>query len=316
MRSCRVAPLALLATFAALSACGGQASGTTATDRPRPATAAAITAAAVSGPRVVAAGDIACAPGEAATAYGCLQAATARIARRRRPVAAILPGDLQYDDAAASEWAAFDASWGRLPFALHPAPGNHEYNTPGATGYYDYFGARAGVRGRGWYAFDVGRWRLYALNSNCDEVGCAAGSAQERWLRRDLAADPRRCVLAFWHHPRFSSGLHGDSPEMAPIWATLQRARADLVIQGHDHDYERFDRRSATGAVSPAGVASFVIGTGGKSSYPALRREPGSRRVVMGRFGILELVLGDEAWRWWYRTTDGQAPDTGTARCR
>ena len=304
------------AAVAGLAACGAQATGTisatTAVVRP----AAVAAASAPPSVNVVAVGDLACAPGQSATAYGCQQAATARLATRMRPVAALLPGDLQYEAAAAKEWASFDASWGKVPFRLRPAPGNHEYVTPGASGYYDYFGPRAGPSRRGWYAFDLGRWRAYSLNSNCDDVGCEAGSAQERWLAADLAAHPRRCVLAFWHHPRFSSGLHGDSPEMAPIWATLQKARADLVLEGHDHDYERFGRRSSDGAVDPAGIASVVVGTGGKSTYPAFRREPGSRRLVQFRFGVLGLSLSGTGWSWRFRTIDGALRDTGSARCR
>ena len=266
--------------------------------------------------RVVAVADIACAPKVKASPQECQQAATAKLAARLRPAAALLPGDLQYENGAADEWAAFDATWGRLPFALHPAAGNHEYGTPRAVPYYNYFGSRAGKAQSGWYAFDLGAWRVYALNSNCTIVGCTEGTAQQDWLRKDLAANPRACVLAFWHHPRFSSGLHGDSPELAPIWATLQQAGADLVIEGHDHHYERFDRRSADGAVDPAGIASFVVGTGGKSTYPVIRREPGSRRIVQFRFGVLGLTLRGTGWSWRYRTIDGALRDAGSARCR
>ena len=271
----RRSALAVVAVaLAGLAACGSQAGGTTST-LVTTATPVAAVQPAPGRVQVVSVGDLACAPGQSASAYGCQQAATARLATRMRPVAALLPGDLQYETAAANEWSSFDASWGKVPFRLRPAPGNHEYATPGAAGYYDYFGKRAGPSRRGWFAFDLGRWRAYSLNSNCDHVGCDAGSPQERWLAADLAAHPRRCVLAFWHHPRFSSGLHGDSPEMTPIWTTLQKAGADLVLEGHDHDYERFDRRTADGAVDPAGIASFVVGTGGKSTYPAFRREDG-----------------------------------------
>lgn len=298
-----------------LTACGAAATGTSTSVAPAPRPVAPA-AAAIHGPRVVAVGDLACPPGGETTTSSCRQEATARLAGSRHPVAALLPGDLQYDSGAAHEWSSFGASWGKLSFALHPAPGNHEYQTPGAAAYYAYFGSRAGPRHRGWYAFDIGRWRLYALNSNCDDVGCGTASPQARWLRSDLAAHPRRCVLAFWHHPRFSSGLHGDAPSMSAIWATLQRARADLVLEGHDHDYERFDPRVAGGAVDARrGIASIVVGTGGKSTYPVLRREPGSRKVVVGRFGVLDLVLGEGAWRWSFRTVGGAVPDQGSAAC-
>ncbi len=285
---------------------------------PAPAPAPESAVALAKAVRVVAVGDLACAPGEKPDAYSCQQAATERLAERSSPVAALLPGDLQYDTAAAGEWASFNASWGKAPFTLRPAPGNHEYATPGASGYYDEFGSRAGPDRRGWYAFNLGRWRAYSLNSNCigDGVGCGASSPQVRWLAADLTAHPHACVLAFWHHPRFSSGLHGDSPELGPIWATLQRAKADLVLEGHDHDFERFARRTSDGRVDPAGVASFVVGTGGKSTYPVLRREPGSKKVVQFRFGVLELALAAGGWSWQYRTAEGRVRDAGSTRCR
>lgn len=301
----RIALALAAAVLVGLAACG-EGGTTDAAVSKRPAAAV----------RVVAVADIACGPRVKASPQECRQAATAKLAARLRPAAALLPGDLQYDSGAADEWAAFDATWGRLPFPLHPAAGNHEYGTPRAAPYYDHFGSRAGKAQSGWYAFDLGAWRVYALNSNCTVVGCTDGTMQQDWLRKDLAAHPRSCVLAFWHHPRFSSGIHGDSPALAPIWATLQEAGADLVLAGHDHDYERFDRRTAAGAVDPAGIASFVVGTGGRSSYPVIRREPGSRRLVQYRFGVLALTLRARGWTWGFHTIDGAVRDAGSARCR
>ena len=318
-----VAALALVACGAGTGStrAAGAVGSTAVRASEAPSTAAAATTAVpsrpapVGGVRVVAVGDIACEPGAAATPLTCQQSATATLARRLKPAAALLLGDLQYETGAASEWASFGASWGKLGVPLYPAPGNHEYATIGAGAYYDYFGARAGPARRGWYAFNLGGWRLYSLNANCATVGCSAGSAQERWLRSDLAAHPRACVGAYWHQARFSSGLHGDDDGPAPLWAALQSAHADLVLEGHDHDYERFDRRLAGGAVNTRGVASFVVGTGGKTFYPVIRREPGSRKVVVGRFGVLSLTLGKGAWAWKYVTVGGQTLDRGTQRC-
>ena len=310
----------IVACLAVLTACGSGASSSSATqarDKPPPHKPGKHAPAGGAPVRVVVAGDLACAPGSAAGSGLCQQRETARLAARLHPDAALLTGDLQYDTGAADEWSSFDASWGRLPFPLYPAPGNHEYGTPRAAAYYDHFGARAGPGRRGWYAFDLGAWRAYSLNSNCAQVGCGAGSAQERWLRADLAANPRACVLAYWHHPRFSSGLHGDEPLMTALWTVLQNAGADLALEGHDHDYQRFARRTADGAVDPVhGIASFVTGTGGKSHYPVLRSEPGSQKVVQGRFGLLELALSSGSWRWTFRTNDGRVADSGAARCQ
>ena len=163
-------------------------------------------------------------------------------------------------------------------------PGNHEYVTAGAAGYFDYFGARAGPGGTGWYAYDLGSWRIYALNSNCAEVGCGAGSAQEQWLRADLATSPHACVLAYWHHPRFSSGdEHGNDPSVGALWDALYAAGAEIVINGHDHDYERFAPQTPSGAADPAtGIREFVVGTGGASlrSFSTIRANSQVRNSV------------------------------------
>ena len=265
--------------------------------------------------RIVAVGDIACAPGFPVELGQCQQVATAQLARSLHPAAALMLGDLQYESAATREWAAFGASWGSLPFPLHPVAGNHEYQTPRAAGYYRHFGTRAGKARSGWYAFDLGAWRIYALNSNCSIVACSNGWMQQTWLREDLANHPRACVLAMWHHPRFSSGEHGNSPWMTPIWTTLQRAHADVVLQAHDHDYERFRRLLADGTPSQHGITSFVAGTGGRSRPLVKRRAAGSQTIVEKRFGVLALTLGDRSYAWRFEGIDGQTPDSGSARC-
>ncbi|OLE60405.1 MAG: alkaline phosphatase, partial [Cyanobacteria bacterium 13_1_40CM_2_61_4] len=244
----------------------------------------------------------------------CHQAATARLLLRRRYDAILALGDVQYGGATLSlfrRW--YGSSWGqpRLKTITHPAPGNHEYEDASARGYFAYFGAAAGEPGKGWYSFDLGAWHLVSLNSNCDHVGgCGLDSPQERWLRADLAKSPARCTIAYWHHPRFSSGLHGDDYRTAVLWDDLATVGAELVLVGHDHDYERFAPRQ--------GIREIVAGTGGKSLYPLrpgpLRRR-GSQIAQSTSYGILELTLGDNGYAWRFIATDGRILDRGHARC-
>jgi hypothetical protein len=260
-------------------------------------------------PHIAAAGDVSCGSNSAGAA--CQQANTAALVERGRYSSVLALGDLQYENGALAEFRAFyDKSWGAFKSITSPAVGNHEYLTRDAAGYFAYFGARAGDPSRGYYSFDVGRWHLVALNSNCGKVGgCKAGSPQERWLRADLAAHRARCTLAYWHHPRFSSGGHGDNVSMQPLWQVLARAHAELVLSGHDHDYERF---------APVdGVRQFVIGTGGRNKT-AFRKtpDPGSQ-IRMRQFGILDLELAPTSYTWRFRSApSGAVLDSGTTACR
>jgi len=175
-------------------------------------------------------------------------------------------GDNVYYEGTAAQFAAcYAPTWGRFQSRTNPSPGNHDYETAAAAGYFDYFGDRAGPDRRGYYSFNAGAWHLISLNSN---VPATPGSAQDLWLRADLSANlDKRCVLAYWHHPVFSSGPHGNDPTMAGIWQTLYDFNADVVLAGHDHDYERFGPQDASGRVDVArGLRSFVVGTGGASS--------------------------------------------------
>jgi hypothetical protein len=226
-------------------------------------------------------------------------------------------GDLQYENGElASFQTAYDASFGRLKAKTKPAPGNHEYNTAGATGYYTYFDTAAGDPTKGYYSFDVGTtWHVIALNSNCGAVACAAGSAQEQWLRADLAAaSARPCTLAFWHHPRFSSNEHGDDTTVAPFWDALSAAGAELVLNGHDHGYERFDPQTPAAAADPNGIREVVAGTGGRSLYPF--GAPHANSVVRyAAFGYLRLTLGTNQYAWQFVTEAGAVTDSGTGTC-
>ena len=272
----------------------------------------AVTAAVTTPVRIAAAGDIACPPLATPTATTCRQAATARLIARR-DVAAVIPlGDTQYDSGQLSEYqASYANSWGAFRDISYPAVGNHEYRTPGAAGFFSYFAGQV-PNSRGWYAKNLGRWRIYLLNSNCQIVDC---DAQRRWLRRDLEAYPRRCSLAAMHHPRFSSGEHGNSADAARLWPTLDAYQVDLVLAGHDHDYERFAPLHTSGTVATDGLRSFVVGTGGRSFYAFGSVQPGSRARVGHVMGALFLSLGDGSYSWRFRGLDGTIHDSGRASC-
>jgi hypothetical protein len=278
----------------------------------------------VSGVRVAAAGDIACDPespdfeGGRGSGLECRQRATSDLLVSGGYAAVLALGDVQYGDASYESFlASYDHSWGRVRSITRPVPGNHDYEVDGAAGYFRYFGAAAGDPAKGYYSYDLGGWHLVALNSNCSEVGgCAAGSPQERWLRADLAASPAICTLAYWHHPRFSSGEHGSDPTYEDFWEALAEAGADVVLVGHDHDYERFTPQAANGALDRArGIRGFVVGTGGSGTgtFPAVR--PHTEVRDRTSLGILELTLGVEAYAWRFLPAVGSFTDRGSAAC-
>ena len=175
-------------------------------------------------------------------------------------------GDIAYESGSKDDFAnCFDPSWGALVPRIKAALGNHEYNTGTAAVAIDRFR----LPRNGWYSYSLATWHVIVLNSNCSKIGgCERGSPQGRWLAADLVAHPATCTLAYWHHPRFSSGIHGSDATYAPFWGLLARAKADVVLEGHDHDYERF--------APIQGIRSFVVGTGGRSHYPTLLPRPGS----------------------------------------
>jgi hypothetical protein len=224
-------------------------------------------------------------------------------------------GDEAYPHGSAYDFGhCYEPTWGRHRARTHPTPGNHEYTDPAASAYFDYFGAAAGPRGKGWYSFDLGAWHVVALNS---EVDASAGSAQERWLRDDLRAHPARCVLAFWHRARFSSGRHGSTAAVAPLWRDLQAAGAELVVQGHDHDYERFDPLDADGRRDRHGPRSFVVGTGGAQRHGFGAPVPGSVVRTRDHAGVLKLTLRARSYAWEFIPVGGPRPaDHGEGTCR
>ncbi|HEX3530257.1 MAG TPA: metallophosphoesterase [Thermoanaerobaculia bacterium] len=274
---------------------------------------------------IAAAGDIACDPadanfnGGAGMAAGCHMKATSDLLVGAGYDAVLLLGDNQYEDGALAKYqASYDPSWGRLKAITRPAPGNHEYITPGAAGYYAYFGAAAGDPAKGWGSFDLGGWHFITLNSNCAAIGgCGPGSPQEQWLANDLAAHPGVCTLAYWHHPRFSSGPHGSDATFQTLWDDLYAAGADVVLNGHDHIYERFAPQTPAGAADPArGIRQFVVGTGGKNHTSIVQVQPNSEVRDAATFGVLELTLYPNGYAWRFRTEAGQTfTDSGIGLC-
>jgi hypothetical protein len=278
----------------------------------------------IDGVRIAAAGDIACSPANRVFDDGrgrgleCRQLATSDVLVGAGYAAVLALGDIQYEDGKRADFdASYDTTWGRVKAVTRPVPGNHDYRTADATGYYAYFGEAAGDPAKGYYSYDVGRWHLIALNSNCSAVGgCGAGSPQERWLRVDLAANPARCTLAYWHHPRFSSGSHGSDASYTAFWQALVDARADVVLVGHDHDYERFAPQDANGGLDLArGVREFVVGTGGRSLRGFRGSKPNSEARDASSLGILELTLGAGVYAWRFVPAVGFFADTGAGSC-
>jgi hypothetical protein len=213
----------------------------------------------------------------------------------------------------------YGPTWGRpsIKARTRPTVGDHEYETPGAKGYFNYFGAAAGEADKGYYAYDAGTWRVYVLNSRCSQVGgCRAGSPQDLWLRKDLAENPRRCVVAMWHAPLFSSGAHGPTAFMKDLAGVLDDAGAELVLSGNDHDYERFAPQSVDGVADRDGLVQFVVGTGGAETGPFGTPQPNSLVRASNVAGVLRLELRPDSYSFEFITVAGpQFEDSGTAAC-
>ena len=229
-------------------------------------------------------------------------------------------GDNAYLSGTPQQFAdCYAPTWGRHKARTKPAAGNHEYQTPGARGYFEYFGAAAGDPAKGYYSYDLGAWHIVVVNSNCAQVGgCRLDSPQGVWLRQDLADHPAACTMAMWHHPRFSSGKeHGDDPSMRDFWRILSEAGADAVLSGHDHDYERFAPMDPDGRVDRAhGVRQFVAGTGGRELYPWAATRAGSEVKNNETFGVLKVTLHPNGYDWEFIPVDGATfTDRGTDTC-
>ncbi|HEX9546506.1 MAG TPA: metallophosphoesterase, partial [Acidimicrobiales bacterium] len=226
-------------------------------------------------------------------------------------------GDNVYPDGTDAQFAqCYDPSWGRHKARTRPTPGNHDYHTSSAAPYYHYFGALAGDSGKGYYSYDIGAWHLISLNSN---VSMSAGSAQETWLRQDLAASTKQCTIAYWHHPRFSSGTqHGSLSSAQPLWQALYDAGAEIVISGHEHNYERFAPQTPTGTADPTrGIREFVVGTGGESHYNDEGTPLPNSEVFNGTdYGVLKLTLSAGSYTWQFiPVSGGTFTDSGSGSC-
>lgn len=227
-------------------------------------------------------------------------------------------GDTAYNKGTAQEFTdCYDPHWGRHLFRTRPAVGNHEYLTSDASGYYQYFGDLAGDPAEGWYSYTLGRWQVVVLNSNCSKVGgCDTGSAQQQWLEAELESSASSCTLAYMHHPRFSSGVHGDDEGLTDLWETMEAYNVEVVLAGHDHNYERLAPLAADGALGPDdGVQSFVVGTGGTYLRPATTKRPGSEVLIDDSHGVLVLDLGTSWYQWQFLDTDGAVRDAGSRSC-
>jgi len=277
---------------------------------------------------VVAAGDLSCDPTNEmfnaghGTRRWCRAEDTEALIQRIDPDIVIPLGDTQYDE---GRLAAFRASyalhWGLERWRSRPVVGNHEYlSSPDAHGYFMYFGPEAGPPGKGWYSYDAGAWHVVALNSNCMLVRCDRSSRQYRWLADDLEASPGPCTLVSFHHARFSSGPHGDDPELLllrPIWRLLYRRGVDLVVNAHDHIYERFAPMDPGGHRDPEfGTREFIVGTGGAEHYWIERVRYASQVRDVDTFGVLRLSLGDGGYAWAFEPIDGFSfTDQGSGTC-
>jgi acid phosphatase type 7 len=228
-------------------------------------------------------------------------------------------GDLAYPNGSAENFKCYNQTWGRVKNRTRPAVGNHEFHSLSATYYFEYFGAAAGDPKTGYYSYNLGSWHIVVLNSECNQVGgCQAGSPEEKWLRADLAAHPAACTLAYFHKPRFSSGLnHGDDPELTAFWQAFYDNNVELVLNGHDHDYERFAPQDPDGKADPKrGIREFVVGTGGKSHREFGFARPNSEIRNHDAYGVLQLTLKPAVYDWQFLPEAGKTfTDSGSGAC-
>lgn len=287
-------------------------------------------------PVIMAAGDIACDPTDSSynsgsgTTQKCQQLWTSA---QLTNIVAVLPlGDEQYTCGTLSQFnTVYDSTWGKQKAITHPVVGNHEYLTScsgsaaGAAGYFSYFGAAATplqpsctAKCKGYYSYTIGAWHIIALNSECSTVGgCAAGSAQETWLRSDLAADTAKCTLAYWHRPYYSSGQSGGDTSMGDIWTDLFNAHADVVLNGHDHNYQRYMPQDANAVATASGVTEFVVGSGGENHLGFTGNAANVVALNSNTFGVLQLTLHATSYDWKFLADghSGSFTDAGSAAC-
>jgi acid phosphatase type 7 len=224
----------------------------------------------------------------------------------------VLAGDLAYMQGTPQDFArCFDPHWGQFRHRWRPVPGNHEYETRDAAGYFQYFGEAAGGGGRPYYSFRAGNWLVLMLNSNVD---ARAGSAQFEYVRAELQTGPTRCAMAVWHHPLFSSGPNGPNRFMRDMWRLLYDGGADVIVAGHDHFYERYGKQDTDARSDSAGLRQFIVGTGGAHLSPFLRTEPNSQARI-SEHGVLRLTLHSLSYDWAFVQTNGAIADIGGDSC-
>lgn len=222
-------------------------------------------------------------------------------------------GDHAYDFGSEKNFRdCYEPTWGRHKARTRPTPGNHDYFTNKGTPYFEYFGENAGPDRRGYYSYEVGAWHVISLNSN---LPADSRSDQVAWLKDDLKEHPTACTLAYWHIPLFSSGDHGSNPLMQSVWTVLQEAGADIVLNGHDHDYERFAPQDAKGKPDPNGIREFVVGTGGGGVYRFGKVRPNSEVHDNSAYGVLKLTLAPTSYQWEFIPGVGKFTDSGSGTC-
>ena len=256
--------------------------------------------------------------GDIASCDYTADSATARLVGRI-PGTVFTLGDNVYPSGTIKQFRdCYDPTWGKYKKRTKPSVGNHEYRTPDASGYFNYFGARAGAPSKGYYSYRRGGWHIVVLNSNCSKVGgCGRRSSQGRWLRRDLANHQARCTLAYFHHPLYSTGDNTATPQVKPFWKILYDRGADVILSGHAHRYERFAPITPGGARNAEkGIRQFVVGTGGNDGSSTIHHAPGAQVVKTGTPGVLKLNLGAGSYTWKFVPIAGRTfTDSGRDQC-
>lgn len=275
-------------------------------------------------PVIMAAGDISC--DNSTPQLPCKSRDTSDLIMRERalhPSVVVLPlGDLQYESGTLAQFRSnYQTTWGRANENSHPVPGNHEYETRGATGYFDYFAGVAvavGARAEGWYSYNVGDWHFVALNSNCGLIGgCNVGSVQYRWLQIDLLQNRQKCTVAYMHHPFQASGPNGNTPALLPFMRLLYENGVDIVLSGHEHSYERFAPITPDLVRDPTrGLQLFVVGTGGRD-LTVFARAPVAHSAFRtnAHFGVLRITMKEGGYEWAFINTEGIVFDPGSSAC-
>jgi hypothetical protein len=309
-------PISAVCVGLALLACACAPSDSTAPSSPPPTAAPTPEKPLI----IAAAGDIACGP-RTAGERTCRQMATSDLLTAAHPDRVLTLGDNQYGGGTITLFRSFfDPSWGRFKSIIHPTLGNHDYEDPRANGYFEYFNGQGGLKGpagepgRGYTSFDLGNWHFVALNSNCGQVDCAQ---QLRWLHADLAETTKPCTLAFWHHPLFTAAPMVGEPALRPFWSELYAARAELVLNGHSHNYQRFAPMTPEGVLDETrGIRQFVVGTGGRSLYPFQGTAPNLLAGTDSAFGVLKLTLYSAHYEWTFLPIAGSTfTDSGSGVC-